>query len=556
MPKSFAGAKASVIAAGGFGTNGFALRFESQYFNSGTLVWTDQSGNGNNFTASWNCQTGASGTTDIMTDSPVKSYATANPLGGYANTGNRQQGLTNANLTASGNTLYIFGIPSTLGMSRGKYYAEFVCFVQAAAWMGLVPYDFPTDGTLPGLTPTSYGFRPPDGYIINNSTIIPYTTGFTTTDVIGMAFDADARTLSFYKNGVDQGVAFTGIPAGAYFWEVNDINVNSAAFNINCGQQPFAYAPPAGFEGMSTAAIPAATIPDGSTGFQALLAPGASILSTAQAAFPNGLWWVKDRVNADQFQLVDSLNTSASTFRCPALTTGAYSAPAGDSVAWCWATPASGVNTSTGFSITQGTGNVPHGLGAPPQFAIFRAPSGSTGSLAPNLLVYNVTMGTSLAYALNQTNVAFAANWTVDSTNIGLAEVTSSVTRYCWTPIPGYSSFGAYVGNGNADGPFVYTGFKPAFLLRFNYQASRESVIEVNYPAINPLPAHLLPPLTAPEVALSPTGTGEDQVDWLSNGFKVRSNNIASNFSGNSIAYAAFAENPFGGSNVAPVTAR
>jgi hypothetical protein len=80
VPKTFSSTKAAVIAAGGFGTNGFALNFDLANFTSGPNTWADQSGNNNNFTANWNCQAGVGAGTDITSDSPFLNYAVMNPL--------------------------------------------------------------------------------------------------------------------------------------------------------------------------------------------------------------------------------------------------------------------------------------------------------------------------------------------------------------------------------------------------------------------------------------------------------------------------------------------
>jgi hypothetical protein len=438
VPLDFATAKGNVISAGGFGTNGFALEFESANFNSGTLVWADQSGNGNDWTANWDCAAGSGGGTagtDITGDGPAVNYAVINPLYTGAST-------SNANLTTANTT----GKPSILPA-------------------------FANSGSTP--------------------------------QIVGV-------------NGA--GVSWNGTAAG---W--------TSTGDISFGQQStFTSA-----TGLSAVKLSGAPVPDGSTGFQALLASGASILTTAQAAFPNGLWWVKDRVNVNQHQLVDSINTSASTLYSPSNTVGAYTAPAGNSVAWAWATPASGINTSTGFSITTGT----HGLGQSPQFAIDR-----------QLNVYHASLVGAVGLKLSTTAAAAAQVWTVNSTTI--SGPAGAGTYYSWAPITGYSSFGSYTGNGSVDGPFAYCGFLPAFvLIKCSSTTGNWEIYDNARNTYNPETLILNPDLTNAESTVN-------GIDFLSNGFKVRTADANFNTSGQTYIYAAFAENPFGGSNVAPVTAR
>jgi hypothetical protein len=110
---------------------------------------------------------------------------------------------------------------------------------------------------------------------------------------------------------------------------------------------------------------------------------------------------------------------------------------------------------------------------------------------------------------------------------------------YCFAPIAGYSAFGKYTGNGSTDGPFVFTGFRPRYLLVkrtdstggwYVYDSVRDPANETNFGYLN---AHL-----------SNAEADFQAYDLLSNGFKNRSDNGFFNASGGSYVYAAFAENP------------
>jgi hypothetical protein len=121
---------------------------------------------------------------------------------------------------------------------------------------------------------------------------------------------------------------------------------------------------------------------------------------------------------------------------------------------------------------------------------------------------------------------------------------------YAFAEVPGFSKFGSYTGNGSTDGPFVYTGFKPRYLLWkrtdttsawFIYDSVRQTNNVMGIEIYANLPD-----------AESPT----TRMDFLSNGFKLRAANGGDNASGGTYIFAAFAEAPFGGAGIAPATAR
>jgi hypothetical protein len=138
--------------------------------------------------------------------------------------------------------------------------------------------------------------------------------------------------------------------------------------------------------------------------------------------------------------------------------------------------------------------------------------------------------------------------------SVGTANNTNyngeAIIAYCFAEKQGYSKFGSYVGNGNADGTFVYTGFKVAMIICKNTGAAEDWIIKDNTRDIdNPV-----------DDVLYPNGDyAEDDgatVDFLSNGFKCRTTAANTNQSGNTFIYMAFAENPFVSSTGVPATAR
>ena len=120
---------------------------------------------------------------------------------------------------------------------------------------------------------------------------------------------------------------------------------------------------------------------------------------------------------------------------------------------------------------------------------------------------------------------------------------------YCFAEVEGFSKFGQYTGNGSADGPFVYLGFKPRFVMfkRSNSTGSwfMEDAVRRTYNVMGP---ELYADSAAAEATVS-------RLDFLSNGFKLRAGNAGENASGSTYIFMAFAEHPFGGDGVAPATA-
>ena len=213
-------------------------------------------------------------------------------------------------------------------------------------------------------------------------------------------------------------------------------------------------------------------------------------------------------------------------------------------------------NPTAGFSVVTWTGTgsnatVGHGLGVAPAFIIGkkRSAAGSwqtyvsaipnmatgyivlngTGAWTSNSTIWNGTAPTSTVFSLG-TDTDLNAN---GATNVA----------YCFAPVAGYSAFGRYTGNGSADGPFVYLGFRPRFVMFKNATGAGNSwvIFDTSRTPSNQDFLELKPESAGAE---SPAGSYA-YFDFLSNGFKVRTTSTAENASGQTIIYMAFAENPF-----------
>jgi hypothetical protein len=305
---------------------------------------------------------------------------------------------------------------------------------------------------------------------------------------------------------------------------------------------------------------------------------------TNAAAFKPDLVWVKSRSAATDNKLTDSVrgvtkglisNSSAAettdtqgltAFNTNGFTVGTdtnYNNLAATYVGWQWQagqgssasntngsiTSTVSVNASAGFSVVTFTGTgvagatVGHGLGVAPAFMLVKA-RGTTG----NWLVYHQSLGNAggLVFELTSafgTNVGYWNNTSPTSSVFTLGTFTPAATdvAYCWSSIPGFSGFGSYVGNGSSDGTFVYTGFKPKYVLTKSATSAEawyinDSVRDPYNPTVK---------LLSPNGPDAEFNNGTVWMDLTSNGFKLRYNGSPFNTSGTTYIYAAFAENPF-----------
>ena len=224
------------------------------------------------------------------------------------------------------------------------------------------------------------------------------------------------------------------------------------------------------------------------------------------------------------------------------------------------------VNTTAGFGIydytgTGGAGTIAHGLGATPKWVLIK----DRGNTEHWIIATTQIDGSRDGLYLETTRAKFDLNSSneiiFDSTNITLSDDwvdTNGDGRnyimYAFTEKQGYSKFGSYTGNGNADGPFIYTGFKPAWIMFKKTSGADGWGIFDNkrgyQNATNPLDAYLQPNNANAESGES------DSIDFLSNGFKWRISSGFRNESGSTFIYMAFAEHPFVSSEGVPCTAR
>jgi hypothetical protein len=221
-------------------------------------------------------------------------------------------------------------------------------------------------------------------------------------------------------------------------------------------------------------------------------------------------------------------------------------------------------NTTAGFSICTHDGNgtsgatFGHGLGVKPDFIMAKRRDGVT-----NWRCYHPYLGATKTILLNTSDAAFDSSDSWNNTeptstllSVGSGSRTnatgSPIMFYIFTSKQGYSKFGSYKGNGNANGSFVYTGFKPAFVITKSTSTGSWSLYDHKRSGYNPIDVWLRSNGTDAESTSAISG---DDIDLLSTGFKLRNSDNTINANGQAYIYLAWAENPFVAGGV-PTTAR
>jgi hypothetical protein len=508
----------------------------------------------------------------------------------------------NGNLQVKGyNASFNTWAVGTMPVSSGKWYFEFLS-ENASDWqrVGIL---LSTTGRVNPFNGTYYQYYSANGNKLANGVDTAYGATWTTNDVIGVALDLDNGKLWFSKNGTYQAsgdpvagtnAAFTGL-SGSFLPVATLGSDPSNSAYANFGQRPFAYTPPTGFRSLCTTNLPATAIGFGPTNqggnyFNPVLysGNGSSSRAITGVGFAPDFTWLKVRNDAQNHRLFDTVRgankriISSSTvaeatstdeltaFGSDGFTLGDNSDINGSGftfVSWNWnaggstVTNTSGTissqvraSTTAGFSVVTWTGSasasdqtVGHGLGSTPNMVILK-----NRSVVDNWFVYHSSATTNTQYLnLNTTSAVTNAGsntWGagMTSTLVGLRPGTfcssssDNVVMYCFAAVPGYSAFGSYTGNGSTDGPFVYLGFRPEFVMIKNATTagtSWEMFDNAREPS-NLMDLELLANSTAAEGTYT-------YGDFVSNGFKLRSTNNGVNQSTATLIYMAFAEFPF-----------
>ena len=574
--------------AGTYGTNGFYLNFSDNSGVTATTIGKDNSGNGNNWTPN-NISVTAGVTYDSMIDVPTPyadggtgrgNYAVMNPLDSRGtNT------VSNANLTYLAGAAFNLN-RGTIAMTSGKWYWEVTSFTGTVG-VGISKSD---------VAVTSAGYDSANGWAYfsdtgnkwNNNSGVAYGATFGTTDVIGVALDMDSGAITFYKNNTSQGVAFNTGLAGQSISPMLTSGSGASGGSLNFGQRPFSYTPPTGYVALNTQNLSTPTIANGAAYMAATLYTGNGTSQNVNNSV-NGVsfqpdWaWFKSRNNAASHAVFDSvrganqglypnLTNAEGTWSGQAFLSNGFTVNATYSgedntngntmVGWQWKaggtavsntsgsiTSSVSVGATQGFSVVTYTGTganatVGHGLGVAPKMVITKN-RGATSDWA----VWHTSLTSGAYYLLLDTTAAQASGATYWNSTVPTSSVfsvgtatptnvsTNTYVAYCFSEVAGFSKFGSYTGNGSADGPFVYLGFRPRWIMVKRTDSTSDWYIwDTSRDTYNVEAATLLADTSGAE-------TSATSIDDLSNGFKCRSATVV-NVSTGTYIYAAFAEVP------------
>jgi hypothetical protein len=519
--------------SGSYGTNGFYLKFADN--SSTAALGTDSSGNGNTWTTN-NFSVTAGAGNDSLVDSPT-NYGSDTGVGGEV---------------------------------RGNY----------CTWNSLVPGDLASNGNLDVTNGTARGNQELMKY--NSYWEVTSTGGTCLAGIISTAATStvtvgSAKTFGFklsqggvfeYANVTD-GSSFTSQATAVTPPIVFASTGASITASLNAGQRQFVATAPTGFKALCTTSLPTPTIKKPSSYFDTVTYTGTGASnSISSLGFSPDLVWIKNRGGATDHAVYDTTrgtqlqlstnSTAAEVTSSTGLTAfGSNGFTVGTSslvntsgtqyVAWAWDEA-----PIAGMDIVSYTGNganrtISHNLGVAPKMMIAR---NRDSSISQNWQVYHANL-TSAAYRLrlntnNSENLvpeiwnSTAPTSTVFSVGTSAAanENGKNFIAYLFAEVEGYSKFGSYTGNAAADGPFVYCGFLPSFILiKSSTEIDDWLIYDNKRNTFNVASTNLVPNTTAADATIS-------GIDFVSNGFKLITITTTPN-AAQTYIFAAFAESPF-----------
>ena len=554
---------------GSHGTNGFYLNFSDNSNTTSSTLGDDDSANTNDWTCN-NFSVAAGVGNDSLEDTPTNNYATINPLAGYETT---FEVPANGNLDFNLGSTDQFALSSFLIPPSGKWYAELVYSAIATGRFGITNPKTKNDTKWNGVEYYIGGI-----ITVDDSTVQSSLTAVSNGDIVGIKVDRDAGTIAFTIGGSASGSA-VNLSALSDSSELvfaasrNSSSGSAPAGSFNFGQRAFSHLP-ADYKALCSANLPEPTIKKGSNYFNPVIYTGNGSTSGDDQAinsvgFDPDLVWIKNRSSANtHHQVFDTARSSgdyalspngdgaeygfsafdfiSGGFEAPYSSSSSYSCNTNSEtyVAWNWKESATAGFDIVGFNPSSGTDTYNHSLGVKPD-AIFIKSRGSSA----NWEVYHSKLTAENKLYLN------ASDAQIDSGFMGDTEPTSSVfsynpgsqngnnhIAYLFSNVEGYSKMGSYTGNGNADGTFVYLGFKPAYVVtKASDRSSHWYVWDSTRSPFNQVQKALWHDYIS-EAEGDHTAYA---IDFLSNGFKVRNNQSDTNTSGSTSIYMAFAETPF-----------
>lgn len=587
---------------GSYGTNGFHLDFSDN--SSSAALGNDSSGNGNDWTVNnLSVAPGAGNDSLIDTPTNYiassgnngGNYCTWNPLD-INETGSTSDGNLEATIPVGVNQ----AVCGTFQLTSGKWYWEAVITSSSKCMVGVADGSQPVANR--SFKNEGWYYFSENGKKYHANVNENYGAIFGQGDIIGIALNMDAGTLAFYKNGVSQGVAYStglsGIPVVPCLGNASSGPTTTVVGNF--GQRPFVHppgssgGPSSDFKSVCSANLEEPLVPDGSTAMEATTWTGGGSAATITGINHSpDLVWIKQRNTARHHWLFDAVRGAGEGIRSDtqdkestndidgylsAFTSDGFSYEAGTSsilnvgglngsyIGWTW--DAGGTTTlnedgsrncqvranqDAGFSIVSyiggGAQSYGHGLNTRPGLIIIKNREIATkewmvghSSLPDgNSLRFNNTLGVQTGNGIFNSKAPTDKIFYV-GTNAGVSNIDDNIIAYCWAPVEGYSAFGSYEGTGtsNDSAPFVYTGFRPKFVL-IKGDANIDWIIEDS----SRDPFNQANKRLYPNDSVAESSSSNGNLDFLSNGFKPRTTHLSLNASGTTYYYACFGEHPF-----------
>jgi len=577
---------------GSHGTTGFYLPFDDS-----SAIGDDESANTNDWTPSGLVAS------DVVLDSPTNNFATLNPLDNYntgatLSEGNLKWTIGAADGASRSTYVMTAGKWYVEFLSNNDYIGVVSGNASIVNMNGTQTVYYAQDGTkrVNGSS-SSYGASYADGSIIGIALDLdasPQTVNFYKNNAAQGSLNLTDVGNEGYSVSCGSGSGSTNATAN-FGQDSTFAGATTAGGNQDDnGVGDFKYAPPSGFLALCSQNLPDVAIIDGTDNFNTVLytGDGSNGLAISGVGFSPDWTWIKSRGGTAYHELHDSVrgagkrlfsnDTAAesdvgtvSSFDSDGFTVSRNSSYDGTNqnsqtfVAWNWlagtafsndasatgvgTVDSSGqVNTTAGFSIVTFTGGaagytVAHGLSAAPEiiFTFNRTDSGGA-----HYVFTTAIDGTIDYFSLNATTAknndpfsmpAFTSTVFSLDNDYGM-DAGDNCVAYCFHSVEGYSKIGSYVGNGNANGPFVFTGFRPAWIMiKETTNAASWYIQDSTRDVDNPVQA--LYPIA--NDTLAENSSWGDIMDLLSNGFKPSVNDTAWNRSGGTYIYIAFAEQPF-----------
>lgn len=524
------------------------------------------------------------------------NYATLNPLTGSA-------ALAGGNLESSSSSAWQ-SRPATISVNSGKWYAE--SYIKSGISTSYYSHEFGvTVGSDNApvvsdyLGSKSYGYAilvksDVASYMSNGSYVTTASGTYANGDVMKIAVDVDAGKgwLGVNNSWLGGGNPATGTSPTFTFSASNWVMMAASNYLYsgvsgvslsNFGQTAFKYSAPSGFKALVDTNLPTPAVVRPNTVFDAVTYSGSG--STQDVIMPGGFSpdfvWIKNRSVAGASHTifdtirgvmkrlasdktnVEDTQSGVTSFNANGFTTGSFTSVSGSNyIAWAWnagtsfstntngsissyvrTNSAAGISV-VGYSYNATSGTVGHGLGAVPHLILEKS-----RDQAYNWLVYHKDLGATKVMRMSQASAATTETepWNNTApTNTVFSVGPSSWNggnnvAYCFVSVPGFSKIGSYVGNSSDDGPFIYTGFRPKFILMKRTDSAEPWVMrDTARDRYNGLSYELYANTDGAESGPYATPV----VDYLANGFKLRSGTASASNAG-TIIYAAFAENPF-----------